>query len=68
MSRRAIHEHHLRRLRARLGRPGRGGTAKNAAKTLIELPFIYRSSLSLDDLRGLGELLEAGGKGSPRAA
>jgi anion-transporting ArsA/GET3 family ATPase len=68
MSRRALHEHHLRRLRARLGRPGRGGAAKNAAKTLIELPFIYRSSLSLDDLRGLGEILEAGGKGSPGAA
>lgn len=63
MSRRAIHEHHLRRLRAHLGRPTRGGAAKQAAKTLIELPFIYRSALSLDDLRGLGEILEAGGKG-----
>ena len=68
VSRRAIHEHHLRRLRAQLGRPGRGGAAKKNAKTLIELPFIYRSSLSIDDLRGLGEILEAGGKGSSGAA
>ncbi len=63
MSRRALHEHHLRRLRAHLGRPARGGAANQAAKTLIELPFIYRSSLSIDDLRGLGEILETGGKG-----
>ena len=62
MARRAIHEHHLRRLRAHLGRPGRKGAGKQAPAQLIELPFIYRSSLSIDDLRGLGEILEGSGR------
>ena len=69
MSRRALHEHHLRRLWAHLGRRARGAAGgRQSAKTLIELPFIYRSSLSEEDLRGLGEILAADGKESPGAA
>ena len=45
MARRALHEHHIRRLRVRIRKP------------MIQLPFIYHTDLSLEDLRALGELI-----------
>jgi anion-transporting ArsA/GET3 family ATPase len=43
--RRALHESHIRRLRSQVH------------KRMIELPFIYRAALSVEDLRALGEIL-----------
>jgi anion-transporting ArsA/GET3 family ATPase len=64
LSRRALHEHHIRRLRARLKRTSAGAARAGTTATpvFIELPFVYRSALALDDLRGLGEILVAGGE------
>jgi anion-transporting ArsA/GET3 family ATPase len=45
MKRRAMHVYHIRRLRAQVHKP------------LIKLPFVYRSDLSLEDLRALGEII-----------
>ncbi|OGP84804.1 MAG: hypothetical protein A2Y95_07650 [Deltaproteobacteria bacterium RBG_13_65_10] len=45
IGRRALHESYIRRLRSQV------------RKRMIELPFIYRAQLSLEDLRGLGEIL-----------
>jgi anion-transporting ArsA/GET3 family ATPase len=42
--RRALHDHYLRRL-------------KKIGKLLIELPLVFRTDLSLDDLRALGEII-----------
>ena len=42
--RRALHDHYLRRL-------------KKIGKRMIELPLVFRTDLSLDDLRSLGEII-----------
>jgi len=45
IARRALNEHHIRRLRARI------------SKRMLQLPFLYHTDLSLDDLRALGEMI-----------
>jgi len=52
MARRALHEHHIRRLKARI------------QKSMIQLPFVYHTDLSLEDLRALGELIVERGAAS----
>lgn len=52
VQRRALHAHHIRRLRARVRKP------------MIQLPFVYHTDLSLEDLRALGEMIVESGEAS----
>lgn len=45
IQRQALNVHHIRRLRARV------------RKRTIQLPFVYQTDLSIEDLRGLGEII-----------